>query len=87
MTIQLKSTCLTLSLLAVGVLQLSAVLAQPPLDSSAKAFGQSRPIPGQYIVVFKDTVGDVQTEASALASLHWHWLLTQRQAQLMLPPF
>jgi subtilisin family serine protease len=70
MATQLKSTLFTLSLLSVGVLQLSAVLAQPPLDSPARAFGQSRPIPGQYIVVFKDTVGDVQTEASALARHH-----------------
>ena len=65
-----------MSLLVAGSLQATAVLAQSPQSPQspqslpAKAFGQSRPIPGSYIVVFKDTVGDVQTEASALAQTH-----------------
>lgn len=66
----MKSTLLALSLVAVGVLHTSAALAQPPLQLPAKAFGQSRPIPGRYIVVFKDTVNDVQAEALALARGH-----------------
>lgn len=66
----LKSTLLTLILGAVGVLAISAALAQPLLELPAKAFGQPRPIPGSYIVVFKDTVNDVQAEALALARSH-----------------
>lgn len=65
-----KSTLLTMGLGAVGMVYATAALAQPPLELPANAFGQSKPIPDHYIVVFKDTVKDVQAEALALARSH-----------------
>lgn len=70
MNIKFKSSLLTLSLFALGVFQAPAALAQPPQVVPAKAFGPSRPIPGQYIVVFKDTVNDVETESKGMERTH-----------------
>lgn len=69
MNSKLKSAVFTLSAVAVGMLYSSSAMAQAK-EGPAKSFGQSKPIPGRYIVVFKDTVNDVQTEALALAQSH-----------------
>ena len=69
MNTSLKLSLQALGLAAAGVLQASAVQAQP-LELPAKAFAQSRPIPGRYIVVFKNTVNDVSAEASAMERSH-----------------
>lgn len=65
-----KSTLLALSLGTAGVLHTAVATAQSPQVLPATAFGQSKPIPGHYIVVFKDTVNDVQAEALALVRTH-----------------
>ena len=69
MNSNLKSAVFTLSVVAVGMLCSASAMTQPQ-EAPAKSFGQSRPIAGRYIVVFKDTVNDVQTEALALAQSH-----------------
>ena len=67
---RLKFISFALSLASLGVLHTPAALAQKPVELPARAFGQSRPIPGHYIVVFKDSVSDVRTEALALTQIH-----------------
>lgn len=66
----LNATTLALGLTCIGLLQPSVALAQPPVELPAKAFGQSRPITGHYIVVFRQTVADAHSEALSLAKLH-----------------
>ena len=53
--------CLSLALLAsLGVAQ---SFAQPPMDVPANPRGESYPIPGRYIIVFKSHVADPAAEA------------------------
>ena len=65
----LKSALFTLSFVVVDMLFSSSAMAQRQ-EAPAKSFGQSRPVAGRYIVVFKDSVNDVRTEALALAQSH-----------------
>jgi subtilisin family serine protease len=49
---------------------MAATIATGALAQGAQAFGASRPISGQYIVVFKNHVGNPAAEAVSLASAH-----------------
>ena len=58
--------------LALSLCLLSTALAAPAAmaqngNASAQAFGESRPIPGHYIVVFKNSVADPRATAISLA--------------------
>ncbi|MDD2545854.1 MAG: S8 family peptidase [Burkholderiaceae bacterium] len=67
---RLKLSLLSMGLAALGGAHLPGALAQPVVTLPAQAFGASKPIPGRYIVVLKNTVIDVPTQALALAKLH-----------------
>jgi aqualysin 1 len=51
------------ALLSAMVFTSAGVMAQP-VDLPAQAFGESQPIPGRYIVVFKDSVQNPAAEAA-----------------------
>jgi aqualysin 1 len=49
---------------SLALLGTSAATAQMPDPHATRPFGQSHPIPGNYIVVFKDSVADPSVEAA-----------------------
>jgi subtilisin family serine protease len=53
------------AVLSAMVFTSAGVMAQP-VDLPAQAFGESQPIPGRYIVVFKDSVPNPAAEAANL---------------------
>ena len=66
----------SLSRIAITLAQSSLILfaplalAQAPSSAASQPFAQSRPIPGRYIVVFKNAVADPAAEAANLARGH-----------------
>lgn len=63
----LNSRVLRLALASLTVLSAAAAMSQPGNSQPARPFAQSQSIPGQYIVVFKDSVGNAPAEAANLA--------------------
>lgn len=50
---------------ALGLLLGGGAAAQSAGQKAAHPFGDSRPIPGRYIVLFKDSVADPSAEAAS----------------------
>lgn len=70
MTSYSQSIMRAISVAIAGLALAASAMAQPALKLPAKAFGPSNPIAGHYIVVFKNNVSDVSSQAQALVKAH-----------------
>lgn len=66
----IQSSVLAVFVGVAALVSAASVAAQPSVTRPAAAFGNSSPIAGQYIVVFKDQVSDVPAQAAALVKAH-----------------